>query len=136
MFTADPLYVSVTRDSGFMSVESWGTFNPCPVIAPSLHGFPLYMDMFCFDSSFLLAALSVAQRGTHSLFIGTYLGKERNPMFLSNPSSLPQPLRLPGLTWMTLSSVALTIQFLLFISSFSCAAISLIQYTLILVMLN
>lgn len=65
--------------------EPGEAFNPCPLTAPSLHGFPLYMDMFCFNSSFLLAALSVALRGTHSLFIGTYLGKGRNPMFLSNP---------------------------------------------------
>lgn len=65
--------------------EPGAAFNPCPLPALSLHGFPLYMDMFCLNSSFLLAALSAAQRGTHSLFIGTYLGKGRNPVFLSNP---------------------------------------------------
>ena len=84
-----PLFLC--QSAGTQSLWLWKAgepgeaFNSCPVTAPSLHGFPLYMDMFCFNSSFLLAALSVAQRGTHLLFIGTYLGKGRNPIFLSNP---------------------------------------------------
>lgn len=94
-----PLLVSISRDSGtlftgFMPMEnthSGEAFNPCPLTAPSLPGFPLYMDMFCIHSSFLLAALSAAQQGTKSLLIGTYLGKGRNPIFLNNPYSLPLP---------------------------------------------
>lgn len=139
MLRADPLSVSACRDSGFMRVTSTHSakaFNPCPLTAPSLHGFPLYMDMFCFSSFFLLAALSVAQRGTYSLFIGTYLGKGRNPMFLSNPYSLPQPLPLlSGLTCITLSILAFY-PILLFISSSCRGGISLIQYAFILCMLS
>lgn len=83
--------LSLRQSAGTPGFRPWNAgepgaaFNPCPLPAPSLHGFPLYMDMFCLNSSFLLAALSAAQRGTHSLFIGTYLGKGRNPVFLSNP---------------------------------------------------
>lgn len=83
--------LSLWQSAGTPGFRPWkagepeAAFNPCPLPAPSLHGFPLYMDMFCLNSSFLLAALSAAQRGTHSLFIGTYLGKGRNPVFLSNP---------------------------------------------------
>lgn len=92
-----PRPVSISGDSGalfigFMPAESTHSaeaFNPCPLTAPSLHGSPLYMDMFYFHSSFLLAALSAAQQGTNSLLIGTYLGKGRNPIFLSNRYSLP-----------------------------------------------
>lgn len=54
----------LSHAQGFMPVESTHSgkaFNPCPLAAPSLRGFPLYMDMFCFSSSFLLAALSVTQ---------------------------------------------------------------------------
>lgn len=93
MLTVGPLALSVSGDSGtlftgFMPVESTHSgeaFNPCPLPAPSLHSSPLYMDMFYFHSSFLLAALSVAQQGTNSLLIGTYLGNGRNLIFLSNP---------------------------------------------------
>lgn len=95
--------MSVSGDSGtlftgFMPVESTHSgeaFNPCPFPAPSLHSSPLYMDMFYFHSSFLLAALSVAQQGTNSLLIGTYLGNGRNPIFLSNPYP-PSVLFLPS----------------------------------------
>lgn len=119
---------------GFMCVKSTHSgkaFNPCPLTAPSLHGFPLYMDMFCFSSFFLLAALSVAQRGTYSLFIGTYLGKGRNPIFLSNPYSLHWPLLLSALT-----CIFAFYSFLLFISSSCRGGISLNQYAFILFMLN
>lgn len=115
MLRADPFCVGL-QGLGFMCVKSTHSgkaFNPCPLTAPSLHGFPLYMDMFCFSSFFLLAALSVAQRGTYSLFIGTYLGKGRNPMFLSNPYSLPWPV-LSALTCITLSIFAFY-SFLLFL---------------------
>lgn len=88
---------SVNGDPGtlftFTPVESSHSgeaFNPCPLPTPSLHSAPLYMDMFYFRSSCLLAALSAAQRGTNSILIGTYLGNVRNPIFLSNPCSLPQ----------------------------------------------
>lgn len=81
-------HLFLSQSAGTRGLCPWKAgeeFNPCLVTTPSLHGFPLYKDMFCFSSSFLLAALSVAQQGTRSLFIGTYLGKGRNPMFLSDP---------------------------------------------------
>lgn len=99
MLTVCLLLVSISRDSGTLftgcmpteNTHSGEAFNPCPLAAPALPDFPLYMDMFCIRSSFLLAALSAAQQGTNSLLIGTYLGKGRNPIFLNNPYSLPLP---------------------------------------------
>lgn len=99
-----PQAVSVRRDlgtlfTGFMPVESLYSgeaFNPCPLPFPSLYSSPLYMDMFYFHSSCLLAALSAAQQGTNSVLIGTYLGNVRNLIFLSNHCSLPTVLLLPS----------------------------------------
>lgn len=96
--------VSVWRDpetlfTGFMPVESLHSreaFNPCPLPVPSLYSSPLYMDMFYFHSSCLLAALSAAQQATNSILIGTYLGNVRNLIFLSNHCSLPPILLLPS----------------------------------------
>lgn len=75
----------------------------CSAPAPSLLGSPLYMDMFYFYSSFLLAALSAAQQGTNSPLIGTYLGNVRNPIFLS-PLLPPSVLLLPSAASVKLSS--------------------------------
>lgn len=105
MLTVGPRAASVSRDSGTLftgftpveSTHSGEAFNPCPLPAPCLRSSPLYMDMFYFHSSFLLAALSAAQQGTNSLLIGTYLGSGRNPIFLSEPYSLPLSSSCPVL---------------------------------------
>lgn len=118
--------MSVSRDSGtlftgFTPVESshsGETFNPWPLPAPSLHSYPLYMDMFYFHISFLLAALSAAQQGINSLLIGTYLGNGRNPIFSSNPC-FPAPSSCPPPGLFSLSQ---TLK-LLFVTIFSCRVI-------------
>lgn len=101
------------------STHSGEAFNPCPLSAPFLHSSPLYMDMFYFYSSFLLAALLAAQQGTNSLLIGTYLGNRRNPIFLRNPYSLPPVLLL-------LSCLKRSCLYLSLIFSFFIAGLSLI----------
>ncbi len=92
--------MSVSGDSGTLftgftpveSAHSGEAFNPCPLPAPSLHSSPLYMDMFYFHSSFLLAALSVAQQGTNSLFNRYLFGQwEKSHIFEQPPPPLCPP---------------------------------------------
>lgn len=75
------------------STDSGETFNPCPLPAPSPHSSRLYMDMFYFS----LLPCRQLSRAKSSLFRGTYLGRGRNPLFLSNPtpSRCPPPAQFP-----------------------------------------
>lgn len=118
-----PQPVSVSRDSGtlftgFLPVESLHSgeaFNPCPLPVPSVYSSPLYMDMFYFHSSCLLAALSPAQRGTNSILIGTYLVNVRNifeqqlfPLPVLLPPNLPL-LKLPKFYLLLISLAGLSL---------------------------